>query len=67
VEESTGQVDCGWGMNIELGGNPFNVSGVGSRRSGYRPPPLIGRLAVDKGDEVPVLNITVCIFKVGIE
>jgi len=67
VEESTGQVDCGWGMSIKLGGNPFNISSKGARRSGYHPPPLISRLAVDKGDEVSVINITVGVFKVGIE
>ena len=59
LEESVGQVDCRWAIGVKLGGNPFDISSVGARRSGNHPPPLISCLAVDKDDEISVPHIIV--------
>lgn len=57
-EESPGDVDFSCGVDVKLGGNSFNVSSVGARRSRYHSPPLVSCLAVDEGDAVSGTHIT---------
>ena len=51
VGEEGDNVDC-LALDVKLGGNSFNLPSVGARDTGYHPPPFIGCLAVDEGDEV---------------
>ena len=39
-------------LDVKLGGKSLHISHERARRDGYRPPPFIGGLAVDKSDDV---------------
>ena len=63
VGEEGDDVDCCHALGVKLGRNSFNLSSVGARRTGYHPPPFIGCLAVDEGDDISPNLIILHLFR----